>query len=268
MILLDAELVSPATAAAESGPDIAPTAITFDEASAQAGSTIHFDSGVVDNGGQDSGVFNIKWFVDNREVGAYGSHESVAAGATVLDGNSQFDWSFDAAGSHTVEFRLDVDNNVAESREDNNSVSVQVAVADRGGNSGTDPTFVCVRGPNGGCNGVPDSAAPTGSPTWNDYLGYLDGLYGNASGAEPGVSCTRGVATPNNPRVIFDCLGLLAERFPPAGPILDGIGCGITKSPESCVGISLDLLHGVVQAIRGAAEVNAALATFLRQPMY
>jgi hypothetical protein len=265
-VLLGAGLLSPATAVAQSGPDLAPTAITFDQGAVRIGSKIHFDSGVVNNGDQESGVFNIKWFVDNREVGAYGSHESVPAGATVLDGNSQFDWTFDAAGSHTVEFRIDVDNHVAESNETNNSTSVDVMVGD-GGGAGTTPTFVCIRGPNGGCNGVADPASSTGTPTWNDYLTYLDDLYGSASGAEPGMSCTGGIAS-NSPKVIFDCLGLMTERFPPLGLVLDGIGCGMTKSPESCVGISLDLLRGVVYTIRAAANVNPALAAFLQQPMY
>jgi hypothetical protein len=152
---------SPAGAA--TGPDLAPTAITFDPAKVVANSTVHFDSGVVNTGDAESGVFNIKWLVDNHEVGAYGSHASVPAGATVLDGNSQFDYTFPSAGSYIVEFRIDVDGHVAESNENNNTTSVTVAVPDAAGNgngNGTvSPPFVCVRGPNGGCNGTADPGA-------------------------------------------------------------------------------------------------------------
>ena len=112
----------------------------------------------------------IKWFVDGREVGAYGSHASVPAGATVMDGNSQFDWSFPAAGSYTVEFRVDADNQVTESDENDDSTSTQVTVSGADGSSNTTPSFVCVRGPNGGCNGIADPTSSTASPTWNTYL--------------------------------------------------------------------------------------------------
>jgi hypothetical protein len=110
-----------------SSPDLVPTAIKFDGAAAALGTKIHFDSGIKNIGGQDTGVFNIKWFVDGKEVGAYGSHEGIPAGATVLDGNSQFDWTFNTPGKHTITFTVDVDNHVAESNEKNNSYSVTVA---------------------------------------------------------------------------------------------------------------------------------------------
>ena len=77
----------------------------------------------------DSGGFNIKWFVDGREVGAYGGHSGVPAGQTLLNGNSQFTWSFNAAGSHTVTFTVDVDNHVQESNEQDNSRTVTVQVS-------------------------------------------------------------------------------------------------------------------------------------------
>jgi hypothetical protein len=93
-------------------------------------------------------------------------------------------------------------------------------------------------------------------------------LYGSVSGAEPGMSCTGGIIASNSPKVIFHCIGLMAERLPVLGPVLDGIGCGVAKSPESCAGISLDLLHGVIHTIRDAANGNPALAAFLQQSMY
>ena len=69
-------------------PDIAPTAIRYDQQKTQVNTKIYFDSGIVNNGGADTEVFNIKWFVDGKEVGAYGSHAGVPAGTEVLDGNS------------------------------------------------------------------------------------------------------------------------------------------------------------------------------------
>ncbi|WP_374971538.1 CARDB domain-containing protein [Terrabacter sp. BE26] len=121
--------VTPGTTAS---PDLVPTAITVNGAvpgaALQAGKSVHFDSGVRNQGSADSGVFNIRWLVDGRDVGAYGSHAGVPANTTVLDGNSQFDWTFTAAGSYTVTFAVDVDNHVAESNESNNSLTVQVHV--------------------------------------------------------------------------------------------------------------------------------------------
>lgn len=75
--------------------DLKPTSITYDkEKATQFGAKIYFDSGIENGGGTATEVFNIKWFVDGKEVGAYGSHAGVPAGTTVLDGNSQFEWSF------------------------------------------------------------------------------------------------------------------------------------------------------------------------------
>jgi subtilase family serine protease len=49
-----------------------------------------------------------------------------------MDGNSQFDWTFDVPGRHTVTFAVDVDNHVAESDENNNSHSLALTVGGRG----------------------------------------------------------------------------------------------------------------------------------------
>jgi hypothetical protein len=45
-----------------------------------------------------------------------------------MDGNSQFDWTFDVPGRHTVTVAVDVDNHVAESDENNNSHSLALTV--------------------------------------------------------------------------------------------------------------------------------------------
>lgn len=73
-------------------------------------------------------MFNIRWFVDGVSVG-YGSHADVPANSTVLDGNSQLVPPWVAtAGTHKIEFAVDVDNHVLESNESNNSRSVRVTV--------------------------------------------------------------------------------------------------------------------------------------------
>lgn len=52
------------------GPDLQPTAITYDPADARLNTSVHFDSGITNSGAQGSGTFNIKWFVDGKEVEA------------------------------------------------------------------------------------------------------------------------------------------------------------------------------------------------------
>jgi len=76
-------------------------------------------------GGMPSGVFNVKWFLDGVQVG-YGSHASLAPGE-VSNGNIRFDWT-PTAGRHRLRFRADVDNQVPELDEDNNSATVTVRV--------------------------------------------------------------------------------------------------------------------------------------------
>jgi subtilase family serine protease len=113
-------LALPAIAAAQ--PNLQPTGITFDTSTAVVGGTVFFDTGISNTGDVDTGVFNIKWFVDGQEVGAYGSHSGVPANSTVLDGNSQFSWVA-TAGTHTITFAVDVDNHVVESDESNTVLS-------------------------------------------------------------------------------------------------------------------------------------------------
>jgi subtilase family serine protease len=95
-------------------PDLSPTAILYDPANLVPGGTVFFDSGVQNAGAQGTGVFNVRWFVDDVSVG-YGGHADVPANSTVLDGNSQFSWVA-TAGTHTIMFAVDVDNHVVESR--------------------------------------------------------------------------------------------------------------------------------------------------------
>ncbi|MCO1657421.1 CARDB domain-containing protein [Pseudonocardia humida] len=122
-------LAVPATADAAPRPaELSPTPIQF-ERPVVAGQSVYFDSGIRNTGGQGSGGFNIKWFVDGQEVGAYGSHQDVPSGSSKLNGNSQFTHTFDDPGSfHTVTFVVDVDNHVHERNEGDNEQSVRVNV--------------------------------------------------------------------------------------------------------------------------------------------
>lgn len=109
-------------------PNLKPTAITYNAAQLRVGQQIFFDSGVTNDGNANSGGFNIKWYVDNVDVGAYGGHAGVNAGQTVLNGNSQFWWTFNTAGTHSVRFTLDVDNYVTEIWETDNSITATFVV--------------------------------------------------------------------------------------------------------------------------------------------
>ncbi|WP_257004507.1 cutinase family protein [Streptomyces sp. SA15] len=111
------------------GSDLSPTDIVLDSADLKVGRKVHFDSGIKNLEDQDTPAFNIKWFVNGEEVDAYGSHAGVPARKTVLNGNSQFDWTFTQPGTYTITFEVDVDNHVAETDETNNSRSIKIKVA-------------------------------------------------------------------------------------------------------------------------------------------
>jgi subtilase family serine protease len=72
-----------------------------------------------------SGGFNVKWYLNGVQVG-YGYHAPLAAGQ-VSNGNIRFDWT-PPPGTHTLRFVADVDGQVAESNESNNSGQVSVYV--------------------------------------------------------------------------------------------------------------------------------------------
>jgi pimeloyl-ACP methyl ester carboxylesterase len=130
-----AVLLPAAPTLAAAGPDLQTTAITYQPTKPVAGAQVHFDSGVQNAGDVGTGVFNIKWYVNGAEVGAYGSHAGVPAKTVVMNGNSQFDWTFAAPGHYTVTFKVDVDGHVAESNENNNSRTIALDVAAAGGGS-------------------------------------------------------------------------------------------------------------------------------------
>ena len=137
--------------------------------------------------------------------------------------------------------------------------------------------FVCIRGPNGGCNEVSDPKGRTAAPTWNEYLDYLDSVYQGSSNVEPGVFCVKDVASPTDPVNILECLGLLAQQNPAAAVAIDLVGCKIATLVrgaaaraliEACVGPALIATHSIIESIRAEARRNPDLAEFLERPMF
>jgi hypothetical protein len=108
--------------------DLSPTSISYDDSGLVAGSSVFFDSGIRNTGDTGTGGFNIKWFVNGQEVGAYGSHSGIPASSTVRDGNSQFRWAFDP-GTYRITFAVDADDIIHESDEGNNTTSVTVTIS-------------------------------------------------------------------------------------------------------------------------------------------
>lgn len=106
--------------------DLVPTAITFGSVFVE-GQEVLVDSGVANLGDTASGVFNVEWLVDGQSFGAAGSHAGVAAGDTVLDGNSELRWTA-LGGIHTLTFVVDSDDFVDERDETNNERTVAVDV--------------------------------------------------------------------------------------------------------------------------------------------
>ncbi|ONI91684.1 hypothetical protein ALI22I_07340 [Saccharothrix sp. ALI-22-I] len=123
-------LAGPATntAAAQSGPDLY-AGIIDGPLWAPAGTPVHFETCVENQGDQGTGVFNIAWYVGGVRQG-YGSHEGVPAKTRVCNGNSQFYWTApnDPGGSRHIKWVVDEDNHVQESNEDNNSTSYSIEI--------------------------------------------------------------------------------------------------------------------------------------------
>jgi len=106
-------------------PDLAVVDVNF-ESPPRIGVPVRVQALLRNIGGSPSGIFNIKWFQNDLEVG-YGSHASLAAGATSND-NVYFTWT-PAAGTYRFGYRADVDNYVAESNESNNFFERSVTIA-------------------------------------------------------------------------------------------------------------------------------------------
>ncbi|MBN2736702.1 MAG: hypothetical protein JXR70_06950 [Spirochaetales bacterium] len=104
--------------------DLEPLAITYAGDIPEPGETLRLESAIANNGTVDSSAFNIAWYVDDVQLG-YGSHEAVPAGETDSTGNSFFDYTVEE-GEHEIRFVVDSDDEVEESDESNNQVSIVI----------------------------------------------------------------------------------------------------------------------------------------------
>ena len=117
----------PAQQPEEPLPDLVPKEIVYDEASLKKGTTIFFDSGILNDGDAPSDGFNIKWFVNGEELG-YGGHQGIQAGSVDMTYNSQFYWKPTSSGTYKIEFVVDCDEFIPEEDESNNTVSVTITI--------------------------------------------------------------------------------------------------------------------------------------------
>ncbi len=108
--------------------DLVPTTIVASATSnIKLGQHITFDSGVKNIGGVDASGFAVKWLVNNIQFG-YGGHEPVLANTTVMNGNSQFEYTFNSPGTYTITFQVDSDKVINEANENNNETTIIITV--------------------------------------------------------------------------------------------------------------------------------------------
>lgn len=107
--------------------DLTPTEITFNNADLGVGKTVLLESGINNSSNVETGVFNLKWYVDGEQVG-YGSHEGIPANSTVINGNSQYYWTPAASGAYQIKFVIDCDDFITETNEDNNVAMASIVV--------------------------------------------------------------------------------------------------------------------------------------------
>ncbi len=86
-------VASATTANAAPAPDLTPFWVKT-PSRVVAGQQVYFDSGIRNWGDKGTGVFNIKWLVDGKEVGAYGSHEGIPGHSSKLNVITHFSWTF------------------------------------------------------------------------------------------------------------------------------------------------------------------------------
>jgi subtilase family serine protease len=122
--------MSAPAANARTFPDLHPGPILGAGRFVQAGSIVRLHSCVENLGDRGTGVFHVRWLVDGRNVGTFGRHRGVPGHSSVCNGNSFFFWRVpnDPGSFHTITFIVDVNNNVRESNEFNNSTSARFNV--------------------------------------------------------------------------------------------------------------------------------------------
>ncbi|MBI5389163.1 hypothetical protein HZB01_02160 [Candidatus Woesearchaeota archaeon] len=109
--------------------DLVVTGIDMTPANPSVGQNVHFEANTKNYGNKVSGVVNIKWYMDGREIG-YGSYGPHQPGSTLADysDNIRLDWTA-TPGQHTLTFVIDSDSMEAESNENNNRLSKTFTVS-------------------------------------------------------------------------------------------------------------------------------------------
>lgn len=108
--------------------DLTPASIKYAD-TLTTGKYIGFDCLVKNAGTANSSSFTVKWLVDGKEI-CTGSHIGVPAGKSIIDpsdGGTLF-YYFSTPGTFTLTIQVDSNNDVVESNEKNNSLSLTVTV--------------------------------------------------------------------------------------------------------------------------------------------
>lgn len=77
-------------------------------------------------GDVNSAAFNIKWFVDGKQVGSDATHAGIPKNTTMNNDNDELKHTFPDSGPHLIQYVIDVDNSVVESNEENNKIGFYV----------------------------------------------------------------------------------------------------------------------------------------------
>jgi subtilase family serine protease len=120
--------VSSGIAEARPKPDLTPVSIKYTD-TVTAGKLVGFDCLVKNAGTANSSGFAVKWYVNGKEI-CTGTHIGVPAGKSLIDpsdGGTLF-YNFSTPGTYTVTILVDSNNEVAESNEKNNSLTISISV--------------------------------------------------------------------------------------------------------------------------------------------
>lgn len=112
----------------DNGPDLIVTDLEFTPQNPAESDYVHIVAKVKNKGQKASGVVNIKWYIDGKQVG-YGSFGPMQPGATVPDysDNVRMDWQT-VGGGHTIGYEIDADNMEKEKFEFNNKFEKTIFV--------------------------------------------------------------------------------------------------------------------------------------------
>ncbi len=234
-------------------PDLKVTGITFAPAPSDGVKT-KVSAHISNVGWRVSGEFKVKWFLDNVLV-ASGTHESLVPGEASTSATRRFDWT-PTLGKHTLQFVVDVDGEVTEANEINNSARVTVNVKNPPDLKVSGITFTSTPKVGVRTTAVADLANVGETPTGKFNVGwYLNGVqvgYGMHESLAPGEVSNGNVRlewipTPGKHKLRFvaDVEGYVAESNESnnhkqievdAGADVDLVVSSITFSPSPKVG--------------------------------